>query len=207
MGKNVTQVKILDEKAEIPTRAHESDTGYDLKFIGVHKIIGDVIFFKTGLSIAPPEGFYFEVMPRSSISKLPLELANSVGVIDEHYRGEILVPIRITHQQMGQEQTNIAFPQGIVKIFGSRPNTMNAVAQQILIHKPSLCQMILRQRMDSEFKAVEELDETARGHGGFGSTDKVKITATAKKTVKKTQSSSASKKKEAVDKSDKSDKS
>lgn len=166
-----TQIKILDEKAEIPTRAHETDTGYDLKFIGVSKIRGDVIFFKTGIAVAPPEGFYFDIVPRSSISKLPLELANSVGVIDEHYRGEILVAIRITHSLMGQEQTNVSFPQGLVKIFGTRPPTMTAVAQQILMNKPVLCQMILRKREDTEFSVVAELDETQRSSGGFGSTD------------------------------------
>lgn len=166
-----TQIKILDEKAEVPSRAHDTDTGYDLKFIGVHKIIGDVIFFKTGISVAPPIGYYFDIVPRSSISKLPLELANSVGVIDEHYRGEVLVAIRITHSLMGQEKTNVSFPQGLVKIFGVRPPTMTAVAQQILMNKPKLCQMILRKRENTEFVVTAELDETARGDGGFGSTD------------------------------------
>lgn len=183
-----TQIKILDENAEVPTRAHESDTGYDLKFIGVHKIVGDVIFFKTGISIAPPEGFYFEIVPRSSISKLPLELANSVGVIDEHYRGEVLVALRITHSMMGQEQTNVSFPQGLVKLFGTRPPTMNAVAQQVLMNKPKLCQLILRKREDTEFKVVGELDETMRGSGGFGSTDEAPATisvASKRKAAKK----------------------
>lgn len=169
-----TQVKILDEKAVIPTRAHESDTGYDLTFIKVNKIVGDVIFFGTGLSVAPPEGYYFEIVPRSSISKLPLELANSIGIIDEHYRGELMVAVRVTWSEMGQELTNVSFPKGIVKIFGARPPTMTAVAQQILINKPTLTQMILRKREDTEFKVVEELDETKRGVGGFGSTDVVK---------------------------------
>lgn len=166
-----TQIKILDEKAEIPKRAHESDTGYDLKFIGIEKIVGDVIYFKTGIAIAPPEGYYFEIVPRSSISKLPLEMANSIGVIDQHYRGEVLVPIRVTHSLMGQEQGNVTFPQGIVKIFGVRPQSMNAVAQQVVSNKPKLCQMIMRKREDSLFVSVDSLDETIRGAGGFGSTD------------------------------------
>lgn len=166
-----TQIKILDERANVPTRAHQSDTGYDLKFIDFDKIVGDVIFFKTGISVMPPAGYYFEVVPRSSISKLPLEMANSVGIIDEHYRGEILVPIRITHNLMGQEETNTSFPQGIVKIFGFRPATMQSVAKLVLTHKPQLCQMILRKREDTVFEVVDTLSETARGDGGFGSTD------------------------------------
>ena len=167
----LTKVVLLDSKAELPTRAHESDTGYDIKFIGVEKIVGDVIFFKTGLSIQPPAGHYFEVVPRSSILKLPLELANSVGIIDEHYRGEILVPVRITHAAMGTEQKNVSFPNGIVRIFGARPTTMSGVAQLVLQQKPTLFQMILRKRLDSCFLQVDSLEETERGDGGFGSTD------------------------------------
>lgn len=166
-----TQIKILDPRAEVPKRAHESDTGYDLKFIDVDKIVGDVIFFRTGIAVAPPPGWYFEVVPRSSISKLPLEMANSIGIIDEHYRGEILVPIRITHPRMGMDQTHISFPSGVVKIFGLQPQTMAGVASQILAKKPKLCQMILRKRKDTEFEVVDELPETARNDGGFGSTD------------------------------------
>lgn len=162
----------LDEKAEIPKRAHPSDTGWDVKIIGIEKIEGDVIFFKTGLSVEPPSGHYFEVVPRSSISKLPLELANSVGIIDEHYRGEILIPVRVTHGEMGTEPKNVLYPNGIVKIFGLRPNTMTSVADVVLQKKPYLFQMILRKRLDCDFEQVETLSSTQRGAGGFGSTDK-----------------------------------
>lgn len=189
-NKLTTKIKILDENAETPKRAHQSDTGYDLKFIGIHKIIGDVILFKTGIQVQPPEGYYFEVVPRSSISKLPLEMANSIGVIDEHYRGEILVPIRITHSLMGQEKTNISFPQGLVKIFGLNPPTMKDVANQILMKKPKLCQMILRKRNETEFDLVEELEDTERSDGGFGSTDKKLsvVVASERKELKKVSS-------------------
>ena len=87
-----SKIKLIDDRAKIPSRAHESDTGYDLKMIDVEKIQGDTIFFKTGISVEPPSGFYFEVYPRSSISKLPLSLSNSVGIIDSDYRGEIPNP-------------------------------------------------------------------------------------------------------------------
>ena len=166
----LTKVKLLSDKATLPERAHESDSGYDIRMIGIEKIVGDVIFFKTGLSIQPPKGHYYEVVPRSSISKLPLELANSVGIIDEHYRGEILIPVRITHADMGRENRSVSYPNGIVKIFGARPSTMSAVGSQVLVHKPVLFQMILRKRLNSDFKVVSELENTKRGDGGFGST-------------------------------------
>ena len=101
MQKKKIKVSLLDERAVVPERAHNTDTGYDLVFTGVHKIIGDVIFFQTGLSLEPPSGYYFEVVPRSSISKLPLDMANAVGIIDESYRGEIIVPVRVMHQSLG----------------------------------------------------------------------------------------------------------
>jgi dUTP pyrophosphatase len=167
-----TQIKVIDDRAEVPKKAYDSDSGFDIKFIDIKKIQGDVIFFRTGIQVCPPSGYYFEVVPRSSISNLPLEMANSVGIIDEHYRGEILVPIRITHPEMGHEQTNNNFANGVVKIFGVKPQTMMDVAKQILIQKPYLCQMILRKKYETNMVLVDSLDETLRGSDGFGSTDK-----------------------------------
>ncbi len=166
-----TKIKFLDERAETPKRSHESDTGYDLKFIGIDTIKGDTIFFRTGLAVQPPPGFYFEIVPRSSISKLPLQMANSVAVIDEHYRGEILVPIRVLHTSQGQDVGRARFPNGLVKIFDTKPQSLYDVAEQILRRKPRLVQMILRERLDAEFERALELGETVRGDGGFGSTD------------------------------------
>ena len=163
-------VELLNEMAQLPSRAHNTDTGYDLTFTGVEKIVGDVIFFNTGLSMQPSRGYYFEVVPRSSISKLPLSMANSIGVIDESYTGEILVPVRVNHEGQGGEPSGSVFPNGLVKIFGLRPQTMPALADLIIKNKPKLFQAILRKRNNCNF-VVQELEETGRGDGGFGSTD------------------------------------
>ena len=164
------KVELLDEEAEVPSRAHNTDSGYDLKFIGVDKIVGDVIYFKTGLSMQPAGGYYFEVVPRSSISKLPLSMANSVGVIDRGYTGEIIIPVRVHHSEMGFESVRQVFPNGLVKIFGVRPQSFSSLANLILKKKPKMFQAILRKRLDCTFN-VTNLDETDRGDGGFGSTD------------------------------------
>jgi dUTPase len=164
------KVEMLEDGAVLPVKAHKADTGYDLTFVGVHKIEGDVIFFKTGLSMQPSRGYYFEVMPRSSISKLPLSMANSVGVIDESYTGEIIVPVRVNHQSMGFSPKTTTFPNGLVKIFDARPQSMTSLANLILKKKPCLFQAILRKRLDCDFQ-VETLNATSRGDGGFGSTD------------------------------------
>ncbi len=171
MKKINIKVKLLDEDAVIPTKAHNTDTGYDLTFIGVEKIVGDVIFFKTGLSLEPSKGYYFEVVPRSSISKLPLVMANSVGVIDESYRGEVLVPVRVTHQYMGTELRSAVFPGGLVNIFNSKPVTIENVANLILDNKPCLFQAILKKRLDCSFEIQSDLNDTERADGGFGSSD------------------------------------
>jgi dUTPase len=191
-----TKVKLLDEKAALPVRAHESDTGYDLKFIGYEKIEGDVIFFKTGISLETPPGYYCEVVPRSSISKLPLQMANSIGIIDEHYRGEILIPVRVMHNQLGQEIKNISFPSGLVKIFDLKPATMHDIAQLVIARKPQLFQLIVRERVDAVFFTSDSLEETERGDGGFGSTDVQKLpeddsslTKSSVRKLKKTQDS------------------
>lgn len=166
-----TKIKLLDDRAEIPARAHESDTGYDIKMIDVKTITGDTIFFRTGIAMQPPEGHYFEIVPRSSLSKLPLALANSIGVVDQHYRGEIIVAIRVLHSELGKNLGRQAFPSGIVNIFDKKPRSLYDVGNLILAEKPVLTQLILRKRLDAEFEETEVLEETERADGGFGSTD------------------------------------
>ena len=164
------KVKLLNEKASVPTRSHTSDSGYDLEFIGVNKIVGDVIYFSTGVAVQPSRGHYFEVVPRSSIPKLPLSMANSIGVRDENYTGEIIVPVRVHHSEMGFETSRGSFANGIVSIFGVRPQNMMALGNLILAKKPKLFQMIPRKRLSCDFQQ-EDLSDTDRGDGGFGSTD------------------------------------
>jgi dUTP pyrophosphatase len=91
--------------------------------------------------VQPAFGWYFDVVPRSSISKSGYMLANSVGVIDRGYTGEILVPL--------------------IKIDPSAPD---------LKLPARLVQMIPRQIIAAELVEVEAFDETVRGSSGFGST-------------------------------------
>lgn len=172
MKKNNLSVKykLLSEKAKPPTRGHTTDSGWDLHIIGVEKVEGDVVFFKTGVSVQPPSGYYFELFPRSSISGLPLSLANSVGVIDESYTGEVLVAARVHHSEMGKEARRNSYPNGIVDAFGVRPQTIMSFAELVVMKKPKIAQLILKKRIDCEFVEAD-LDQTERGSGGFGSTD------------------------------------
>lgn len=175
-----TEIKLLDENAVVPKRAHDTDTGYDLTFIGLKKIVGDVIFFRTGIAICPPAGYYWEVAPCSRISKQGLSVANSFGVIDEDYRGEILVAIRVHHAYAGEGiGKSQQFANGIIEFEGKRYRTLSSLAEAILRDKPVITQLILRRRYESEFVEVQELSETQRGDGGFGSTEVKEQTVTS----------------------------
>ena len=134
-----------DKRAVTPSRAHDTDIGYDLTAIDVYKVLSDkTILFETGIAVQPPEGMYTEILPRSSITKTGYMLANSVGVIDPPYRGSLKIAVR--------------------KIDDSFPDL-----------EPPFCkfQLIMRKAHLYNLEEVESLDETVRGKGGFGSSDKI----------------------------------
>lgn len=137
----------LRDDAVAPMKSRPSDSGYDLTLIDIAKTVaipaGDkvVTYYDTGISVEPPAGFYFDLVPRSSLSKTGYMLANSIGVIDQSYRGSILVPLIRVEPRM----PDIALPFRGVQII-PRP----------VHHFP--------------LQEVEQLSETDRGEGGFGST-------------------------------------
>ena len=80
-----------DEAAVFPTKSRMSDAGYDLTIIKLLKTKGNVHFYTTGLTIIPEYGYYFNLHPRSSISKTGYMLANSTGIIDSTYTGPLII--------------------------------------------------------------------------------------------------------------------
>jgi dUTP pyrophosphatase len=170
-----TNIKILDKRAGIPEKARGNDctdTGYDLRIIDVDEIIGDVIFFNTGIAIQSPKGFYWEIVPCSRISKQGLSVANSFAVIDEDYTGEIRIAIRVHHEHSGSGvKKNDQYVSGLLNFEGHRYRTLSSLANAIVAKKPILTQLVLRKRYESDFVLVDELKETERGDGGFGSTE------------------------------------
>ena len=128
-----------DEKAFFPTKAHPSDIGYDLTAIGIFKKISDKItLFETGIRVCPPNGYYSEIIPRSSMSKTGYMLANSVGIIDPTYTGTL----KIALIKVDTNIVNLELPF-------------------------TVCQLILRKAEYAEIMQVESLDNTERGDGGF----------------------------------------
>jgi len=134
--------KIL-ENAVVPSKAHPEDSGFDLVLVSKLKEENGVAFYDTGIAVAPPEGYYFEVYGRSSISKSGYMLANNVGIIDSTYRGSIRV--------------------ALIKV--------NPLAPELVL-PCRLVQMIPRQFVHLDPVEVESLDDTVRGEGGFGSSNK-----------------------------------
>ena len=93
-GEALTLQVSLAGDARLPARAHPSDVGLDVWVTSVERRGTGLYFCETGLTLAPPEGYYVEVIPRSSIVWRGFILPNSVGVIDPSYRGTLKIPLR-----------------------------------------------------------------------------------------------------------------
>ncbi len=131
---------------ELPSYATANSAGMDLLATNSEDITiqpGKRTLIKTGLAIALPEGFEAQIRPRSGLAlKNGLTVLNSPGTIDADYRGEIGVILI----NLGEEDFTVTR--------GMR-----------------IAQMVITQYTRASFDEVAELPETARGTGGFGSTD------------------------------------
>ena len=147
------KVKKVAEDVIIPTRGSESAAGYDLYAYSYENtkpndnwsltiLPGTSAKISTGLMVEIPEGYFGGVYPRSGLAaKQGLAPANKVGVIDSDYRGELIVCL--------YNQSSI--PQTVSK--GDR-----------------IAQLIVQPYYNFIWEEVDELTETERGEGGFGST-------------------------------------
>jgi dUTP pyrophosphatase len=138
------KLKKLHKDAIIPKYQHTTDAGFDLHTIEAFTLQpSEIRLIPTGLAMAIPEGYELQIRPRSGISlKTKLRVANSPGTVDASYRGEIMVIM---------ENIDSVFPAHITK--GDR-----------------IAQGILNKINQAVFEEVDDLDETDRGSGGFGST-------------------------------------
>jgi len=136
-------IKRLDPSVELPTYAYLGDAGLDLR------ANEDVVLapherrlIPTGLAIAIPEGYAGFVQPRSGMAlKRGLSMANTPGLIDSHYRGELKVVA--------------------VNLDNSEPITIRKGER--------IAQLVIQKVPVVMLQEVDELDETDRGAGGFGS--------------------------------------
>lgn len=138
------QVKRLDKELPLPHRAHGGDAGADL--YAAHDVIlrpGEHALVGTGIALALPMGTVGLVHPRSGLAaKHGISVVNTPGTIDAEYRGEIKVCL-INHD-----------PEETFEV------TRGMRIAQLIVQRVELV----------GFQEVEELDDTARGDGGYGST-------------------------------------
>ncbi len=136
-------VKVIDERAVLPRYSHPGDAGLDL-FSIERKVVpaGGSVMVRTGIVIQLPTGTEAQVRPRSGLAlKHQVTVLNSPGTIDCGYRGEVKV-ILINH----------------------------GVGEFVIEEGMKIAQMVVQPVLNVEVRRVDELSDTQRGEGGFGST-------------------------------------
>ena len=137
------KIKKLNKDAQIPKYATPGSAGFDLSAIEQTEIgPGETRLVKTGLAVAVPEGYELQVRPRSGLAaKNGITVANAPGTVDADYRGEV----------------------GVILVnLGSEPFRISRGMR--------IAQMVIARHARAVWREVAELDRTARGAGGFGST-------------------------------------
>ena len=137
------KIRKIHESAILPSYAHQGDAGMDLFSVDEVEIAaGDITLIHTGIIIELPPGTEAQVRPRSGLAlKHSVTVLNTPGTIDEGYRGEVGV-ILINH--------------------GKSPFKV--------IKGMKIAQMVIKPVFYVEVEEVNELTQTSRGQGGFGST-------------------------------------
>ena len=152
------KIKKLTDNAVIPHKAHPTDAGFDLTATSCTMDEYGSMVYGTGIAVEIPEGYVGLVFPRSSICKKDLMLTNSVGVIDSGYRGEIMAKFKPTDSFNFYDCDIIAeSPVACNNIYGIGER----IAQLIIMPIPHI-----------EFVEADELSDSDRGEGGFGSSGK-----------------------------------
>lgn len=124
-----------------PSKAMDNDVGYDIFAVEKMKQDTDIHWFDTGISVKPMDGYYVELVPRSSMALSGYMLVSSIGIIDPNYRGSIKIPL--------------------YKYDKNKPD---------LTPPFRICQLVIRRHYNATFIEASQLDRTARGSLGFGST-------------------------------------
>jgi len=138
------KVKKINENAVIPKYSKPGDAGLDLTAVSIVSNTTFQVIYDTGLAIEIPEEHVGLIFPRSSICNYELELSNSVGVVDSGYRGTI-------------------------RFVFNKTNGLDSLKYKV---GDRIGQLLILPYPEIELVEVDELNETVRGHKGFGSTGK-----------------------------------
>lgn len=137
--------KKLDPRASVPTYGTQYAAGADLYAVCDKEITiepGETVLVHTGIAMEIPEGYVGLVYARSGLAcKRGLAPANKVGVIDADYRGEIMVALH-----------------------------NHGAGAETLSHGERIAQMVIAPFLSVSYEEADDLSDTVRGEGGFGST-------------------------------------
>lgn len=142
------KIKFLHKDAKMPKYSSEEAAGLDFYTVNVKREFdknGSRFYAHTGISVEIPKGYVGKIYPRSSVvKKTSLFLGNSVGIIDSDYRGEIIFAFRDV--------------MGTGNIYRPGDKVGQMIIEPVLKINPIL---------------VEEIEDSIRGYGNFGSTDEI----------------------------------
>lgn len=147
---------LTDERAVPPTKAKTSDTGYDVTIISEHKQFGNVVLYDTGIRLMPGSpDIAFYLAPRSSIIKSGYIMANSIGIIDHTYTGNLMVAL----MKIDESAPDLELPCRIAQLIPMQPISLNWMEMS-------------NEEFELANQQMQELDNQHRGNAGFGSTGK-----------------------------------
>jgi len=162
-GTSIPTIKVfkVDARAVIPSKSRYSDSGYDLTIISEYKrLTSNTVIYDTGIQLEIPNGYYVEIVPRSSISRSGYMLANNVGIIDQGYRGNLYI--------------------ALTKINEETPDLTDLTEWRL---PWKCCQMIVKKQIYSRLvitdvvaeraanaDTISVIEKSSRGTGAFGST-------------------------------------
>lgn len=155
--------KKLHPDAVAPVRGSLGAAGFDLTAVTVRRA-GDLYIYDTGLAFEVPHGYFGAIYARSSLFFTGLETVNGVGVIDSDYRGGVLVVYR------EMDGTYMARKRGLKRMFPGREHHMRPYEAGDRIAQIIIQPCFMMHGEEVWFAEADELSETARGTGGYGST-------------------------------------
>ena len=158
-GNSIPSINVYktEDSAVIPSKVRYSDAGYDLTIIKEYKkLTSNTIIYDTGIKLEIPNGYYVEIVPRSSISKSGYILANNVGIIDQGYRGNLYIALT----KINDEMPDLTLPYKCC---------------QMIVKKQIYSKLVYRDTSDTSDTSDSSerggaISNSSRGTGAFGST-------------------------------------
>ena len=153
MNLNIVYLEHYNKEWEKLHYKHSTDAGFDFRYAGTESIelkFGERALIPTGIKMAIPAGYELQIRPRSGLAaKNGISIINTPGTIDSNYRGEIMIILSKTSK-----------------------NKVNESDETPFVIKPGMriAQGVFGKVIQFDFVETDNLDETSRGEGGFGST-------------------------------------